>query len=196
MSAVLTPPPMPSAASPKRMTLQEFSDRHGGDYVELIDGQVVELPMAHPKHGRTCARATFLLMLHVDAQDLGHVCSNDSFVKVPLRHDSTRVRGADVCFFSYARVPKGPMPGGLLDETPELVIEVRSPSDTWTEAHEKTEEYLANGVIAVVVLDIDSRTASVYRNPVPNQSVLTDADTLSVPDVLPGWAVPVASFFA
>jgi len=192
MSATLTPP----LAPPKRMTLQEFSDRHGGDCVELIDGQVVEIPMPHPKHGRTCARATFLLMLHVDPLDLGHVCTNDSFVKVPTQYDPTRVRGADVCFFSYARVPKGQMPDGLLDATPELVIEARSPSDTWTEVHEKTEEYLANGVLAVIVLDIDSRTASVYRNPVPNQTVLTDADTLTVPEVLPGWSVPVANFFA
>ena len=192
MSATLTPPvPAPS----KRMTLQEFSDRHGGDYVEFIDGQVTELPMPHPQHGKTCLRAGALLLAHVDQFDLGHACSNDSFVKVPTPADPTRVRGADLCFFSYARVPKGPMPGGLLDATPELVIEVRSPSDTWNEVNEKTEEYLANGVVAVVVLDIDSRTASVYRNPVPNQTVLTDTDTLTIPEVLPGWSVPVAKFF-
>ena len=196
MSAVLTPPPMPPAAPSKRMTLQEFSDRHGGDSVEFIDGHVVELPMSHPRHGKTCARATFLLMLHVDAQDLGHICTNDPFVKVPTKYDPTRVRGADVCFFSYARVPKGPMPDGLLNVSPELVIEARSPSDTWTEVFTKVGEYLANAVLVVIVLDIDSRTASVYRAAVPNQLILKDTDTLSLPDVLPGWSVPVASFFA
>lgn len=193
MSAILTPP---APTPPKRMTLEEFSDRHGGDSVEFIDGRVTELPMPHPQHGRTSYRATKLLGDFVDDNDLGHICINDSFVKVPMPADPTRVRGADVCYFSYARVPKGPMPGGLLDVTPELVIEVRSPSDTWTEVHEKTEEYLANSVLAVIVLDIDSRTASVYRNPVPNQTVLNDTDTLTVPEVLPGWSVPVAKFFA
>jgi len=178
------------------MTLQELSDRHGGDSVDLIDGHVVELPMPQFPHGKVCIRAGHLLLLHVDQFDRGHVCGNYTFVKVPTPDDPTRVRGADVCYFSYSRVPKGAMPDGLLDVTPELVIEVRSPSDTWNEVHEKTEEYLANGVLVVVVLDIVSRTASVYRNPVPNQTILTDADTLTVPDVLPGWSVPVASFFA
>lgn len=61
--------------------------------------------------------------------------------------------------------------------------------------NEKTQEYAANGVAAVVVLDIDTRTASVYRNPVPNRTVLAESDTLTVPEVLPGWSVPVAKFF-
>ena len=196
MSAVLTPPPMPPAAPSKRMTLQEFSDRHGGDSVEFIDGHVTELPMPPPKHGKTCLRAGHLLLLHVDQFDLGHVCGNDSFVKVPTKTDPTRVRGADVCFFSYSRVPKGLMPDGLLNVSPELVIEVRSPSDTWTEVFTKVGEYLANAVLVVVVLDIDSRTASVYRAAAPNQLILKDSDTLTVPEVLPGWSVPVAKFFA
>lgn len=192
MSATLTPP---APSPPKRMTLDEFMALHGYDRVELIDGQVVELPVPQFPHGKVCYRAAFLLGLYVEPNDLGHICVNDTFVKVPTPTDPTRVRGADVCFFSYARLPKGAMPDGLLDVTPELVIEVRSPSDTWTEVHEKTEEYLANGVIAVVVLDVGSRTASIYRNPVPNQTVLTDADTLTIPEVLPGWSVPVAKFF-
>lgn len=183
-------------APPKRMSLQEFSDLHGGDGVEFIDGQVVEIPMPHPIHGRTCYRAARLLGDFVDDHDLGHICTNDSFVKVPMKHDPTRVRGADVCFFSYTRLPKGPMPDGLLDVTPELVIEVHSPSDTWNEVFVKVGEYLGNAVLAVIVLDIDSRTASVYRTTDPNQQVFHDTDRLTVPEVLPGWSVPVASFFA
>ena len=46
-----------------------------------------------------------------------------------------------------------------------------------------------------VILDPSTETASVYRDD-GQQQVLTSADELTIPDVLPGFAVPVASLFA
>jgi Uma2 family endonuclease len=189
MNMIATPPPQPPA-----MTLEEFCEKHGGDRVEFINGLVVELPMAFNKHGKICYRVAKALGDIVDANDLGHITTNDSFVRVPTPDDPTRVRGADVCYFSYARVPKGPFPEGLLDVSPELIFEVMSPSDLWTEVFAKVEEYLANGVLAVVVLNSDRRTASVCR-PGPTQQDFLAADTLTLPDVLPGFAVPIARLF-
>ena len=51
--------------------------------------------------------------IHADDHDLGHVLSNDSGVITERGPDT--VRGADVCFYSYERVPKGPLPPGYLD---------------------------------------------------------------------------------
>ena len=60
----------------------------------------------------------------------------------------------------------------------------------------KVGDYLGIGVPAVVVLAPDSRTASVYRNrPGTPQEIYHVADTLTLPDVLPGFAVPIARFF-
>lgn len=189
MNAIATPPPMQPV-----MTLDEFCEKHSGDYVEFINGQVVELPMPQNKHGKICFNIAFHLGQHIVAQDLGHITINDSFVRVSSPGDPTRVRGADICYFSYARVPKGPFPEGLLDVSPELIFEVMSPSDLWTEVFAKVEEYLASGVLAVVVLNSDKRTASVCR-PGVNQQDFATADTLTLPDVLPGFAVPVARLF-
>ncbi len=51
------------------------------------------------------------------------------------------------------------MPKDYGAEPPELVVEVRSPSERWPKILTKIGEYLTAGVLAVVVLDDDSRTA-------------------------------------
>ncbi len=60
---------------------------------------------------------------------------------------------------------------------PELVIEVRSPSDRWGQLFTKVGEYLAAGVLAVVVVDPNTETVSVYRD--SGQQIFTTADESS-----------------
>lgn len=176
------------------MTLDEFFRRHGGDYAEFVNGRVVILPPNALRHGLVCATAAYRLGVHVEAHQLGHITTNNSFVLVPTPDDPTRVRGPDICYFSHARMPKGTDLDEHMDVTPELIFEVMSPSDLWTEVFTKVGEYLANGVLAVVVLNADKRSASVCR-PGPTQEDVFAADTLTLPDVLPGFAVPVARLF-
>lgn len=45
-------PPTPSTVL---MTAEEFARLHGGDYVELVRGHVVEQAMPFPKHGKICS---------------------------------------------------------------------------------------------------------------------------------------------
>src|SRR4051794_15750657 len=116
----------PPAPSPTLLTAAEFARRFGGRHVELVDGVVKELPVPFQEHGKVCFKAAFAIGSHVVANDLGHLTTNDSFVQTTS--DPDRVRGADVCFFSYERLPKGPMPKGLFPIAPDLVLEVRSPS--------------------------------------------------------------------
>jgi Uma2 family endonuclease len=77
---------------------------------------------------------------------------------------------------------------------PELVIEVRSPTDRWSQLFAKVGEYLGAGVLVVVIIDPNTETVSVYRDD-GRQQILTTTDELTLPDVLPGFAVPVARFF-
>lgn len=50
------------------------------------------------------------------------------------------------------------------------------------------------GVQVVVILDPPTESASVYR-PGTRQDIFEKDQTLTLPDVLPGFAVPVARFF-
>jgi Uma2 family endonuclease len=174
------------------MTAEEFARLHGGDNVELIKGQVRELPMPFPKHGKICNNMAFELTVYTRRQDLGHVMSNDSFVRIRSNPDT--VRGADLSYYSFERLPKGPIPSGLLPVSPDLIVEVRSPSDRWAKVLAKVAEYLEAGVRAVIVLDDASGSAIVFR-PEELQQIFHNGDELVVPEVLPGFAVPVQRLF-
>jgi Uma2 family endonuclease len=191
MSPTATPPSTPTRTV--LLTAEEFARQYGGQYVELVEGVVKELPMPFPKHGKTCLTIGYLIADHVFKHDLGHVMSNDSFVQT--RRGPDTVRGPDVSFYSYERLPRGEVPDGLLPVAPDLVVEVRSPSDTWTEIFAKVSEYLGAGIRAVVVLDAVSTSASVYRAE-ELQQIFHNGDEMTIPDVLPGFAVVVRRLFA
>jgi len=174
MSSTVTPP-VPSTDAPSLMTAEEFAQKHGHDYAELVKGQIVELPMPFPRHGRICLLAGRLFDEHAEKNDLGRVMSNDSFVK--NRSNPDTVRGADLCFYSNERLPKGAVPEGLLP------------------VFTKVAEYLEAGVRVVVILDPTTATASVYR-PDELQQIFDNGDDLVLPDVLPGFTAPVKRLFA
>jgi Uma2 family endonuclease len=100
-----------------------------------------------------------------------------------------------VAFYSYKRLPKGPLPASYGPEVPDLVVEVRSPGDRWPRILAKVAEYLDAGVTTVVVLDDESRTAVVYFSDRGASLTLGSEDVLELPDILPGFAVPVRRFF-
>ena len=104
--------------------------------------------------------------------------TNDSGVVTERGPDT--VRGADVAYYSYERIPRGPLPNHYLDVVPELILEVRSPSDRWPNVLFKVAEYLEAGVVIVVVLDDESRTAFVYRADEPGRTLGAD-DELTAP---------------
>jgi Uma2 family endonuclease len=193
-SATVTPPPHPAA--PARMTADEFAREYDGRHVEYVNGQVRVVPMAGGKHGIVCNWIAYYLTAHALANSSGRVFINDTFVKVPQRGDSERVYGADVCFVSFARLASdAEVPDGVIPVTPELVVEVRSPSDSWSDVVSKMLDYLRAGVSVVVLLDPATRSASVYRDQV-RQEIFEADQNLVLPDVLPGFAVSVAALFA
>jgi Uma2 family endonuclease len=192
-----------STTTEEILTVDEFLKKYGGcSGVELVRGKVVwagraarpaagGFQMPEFKHGVICKRAARAIDDFVTANNLGWVAINDTFVTVSEEEET--VRGADILYVSYARVPAGPIPDDLTT-APELVIEVRSPTDRWGQLFGKVGEYLSAGVLVVVVIDPNTETVSVYRDN-GRQQILTTADELTLPDVLPGFAVQVKKFF-
>jgi Uma2 family endonuclease len=191
IAAAVTPPPVQPAV--RLMTADEFMPGPGGEPgFDLLDGVATEVARPHRLHGFVAHTAGRLIGNFVEDHDLGRVASNDTHVRVGRNPD--RLRGADVLFAGYGFLRRGPIPDGVMDPPFELVVEVRSPSATWSDEVRMCFEYLDAGVAVAVLLDIDSQTASVFRaNAV--QQVFQTADTLTLPDVLPGFAVPVARLF-
>jgi Uma2 family endonuclease len=175
------------------MTAEEFGKRPDPGYPEeLVRGEVVPMAVPDRRHGYVCLKTGRIFAAFTDEHDLGRVMSNDSGVITERGPDT--VRGADVAFYSYARLPRGPLAKGYGPEVPELVVEVRSPSDRWGEIHIKVAEYLKAGVRIVVVLDPDPQTAHVFAGDEPPQSLASDED-LTLPGALDGFVVRVGKFF-
>jgi Uma2 family endonuclease len=128
----------------------------------------------------------------LDDNDLGRLVVNDS--AVVTERDPDTVRGGDVAFYSYSRIPRGPCPSGYLSVVPEAIFEVRSPTDRWSKILGKVAEYLAAGVTVVCVLDDLTESAHVYRDGEAAQ-VFGPNDEMMLPEVLPGFKVVVKRFF-
>lgn len=115
---------------------------------------------------------------------------------IVTRRDPDSVRGADVAFYSYARLPADtPLPSrGFATVVPDLVFEVRSHTDRWSAIHEKVAEYLMAGVATVVVLDERTQRAWMYREDDDPVEFARD-QRLAFPAPLEDWNVTVHQFF-
>jgi Uma2 family endonuclease len=129
----------------------------------------------------------------LDYHDIGHLLCNDA--PVQTERDPDTMRGADVAYISYERRPRGPLPrDSYIPEVPELIFEVRSPTDRWSKIMIKVGEYIEAGVKKVCVLDEQTHTAHVYSANDPER-VLTADEELTFPDILPGFSVKVGELF-
>lgn len=182
-------------AAPPPMSGDEFFRLHGGESnVELVRGYVRRLPMPGGRHGEVCSKANYYLTQHAMEKGTGRVLGNDSLIRTGENPDTQR--GADVCYVSYATLPRDqPIPRGPLLFVPDLVVEVRSPTDRPGQLQIKVGEYRLLGVPVVVVLEPDLEFAAVYRPDEEYPQRVHNGDELTLPDVLPGFAVPVRKFF-
>jgi Uma2 family endonuclease len=174
------------------LTAEEFGQLpDNGQLSELVRGRIVSLNVPYPRHGEICVTTVRILGIHVEDRDAGRIVCNDS--GVITERDPDTVRGADVAFYSYQRVPRGRLPQGYLSVVPELIFEVRSRGDRWGQVLAKVGEYLEAGVTVVCVLDEAKETCHVFRS--DESQVFTAEQELVLPDVLPDFRVAVKRFF-
>lgn len=175
------------------ITAEEYARMPDPGYpTELVRGEIVRMNQPVPRHGQVCARISHHLMTYVDQHDCGHILINDS--GIITERDPDTVRGGDVWYVSYDKIPSRPLPSRYLDVPPDLVVEVKSASDRWSKLLAKIGEYLQAGVQVVCVLDPDSETARLYF-PEEDEVTLTAKDELTFPNQLPGFRIPVRALF-
>ena len=160
---------------------------------ELVRGRIVEWPPPKRRHAKVCQRISQALGNFVDAHDLGHVLVGDAGILT--ERDPDTLRGADVCFYSFERLPRGPVPDDYGEIGPELVIEVRSSSDRWRGVEAKVAEYHRAGVFLVCVVDPEAQTVRLYLPDQPT-SILGPDEELTFPEWLPGFRIIVRDLLA
>jgi Uma2 family endonuclease len=175
------------------LTAERYAERPDPGYLEeLVRGRVVPMVMPKPRHGYICNKAGRIFGNFVEEHHLGWVFNNDCGVITERNPDT--VRGADVAFYSFDRLPPGELPDSYSEVAPELVIEVRSPGDRRPSVLAKVAEYLEVGVFLVVVLDDKRRTAHLFDGDGTHQ-MLGPEDDLALHEILGAFRVAVRSFF-
>ena len=181
------------ADPPKLLSAEEYlALPDDGRFTELVKGEVIDVPRPNFRHGVVCNKIGRLLGEYVAARGLGWVLNNDSGILT--ERDPDTLRGADVAFFSYQRVPKDDPPTGYPEVAPELVFEVLSPSDRWSDLSPKIDEYLRAGVVVVVVAEPDQRHVMTLEQDKSPRFYGPD-DELALPQVFPDFRVTVRSLF-
>lgn len=164
-----------------------------GKRLELVDGEVVEMPGAGALHVMIVFAVAQLLERFVRKRDLGLVVP-DGLAYV-LRRDPDQVRIPDVSFVAWERVPEGEISEGFWQGPPTLAIEVVSPNDRADDIYARVQDYLAAGSDQVWVLWPRQHSVSVHRPDDDTRELGPDA-TLDGGNILPGFQVRVGDLFA
>lgn len=183
---------MTSTVEAKLITGEELAEMGDVGRCELVEGEIIMKSPTGWIHGKYEWRLGDALGTYVKGNPIGVVLVGEAGVYT--RRNPDTVRGVDVAFMSHGRLAQVKSQS-YLDVAPELVVEIMSPDDRWTEVKQKLREYFAIGVILVWVVDPGDKTVSVYRS-LDNVRVLGEGDVLTGDEVLPGFSLSIAHLFA
>ena len=160
---------------------------------ELINGELHQMAPAGEEHGSAAMSVGGSLHAYVRSHNLGRVYAAETGFK--LATDPDTVRAPDAAFITRERAGATGIMKGYREGAPDLVVEVISPNDLYTEVEEKVADWLQAGTRMVIVVNPRRRNVKVHRA-VNEVQVLTEDDVLDGGDVVPGWALPVRDIFA
>ena len=162
-----------------------------GKLCELVDGTLVEKAMGWQESLIALALGS-ILRSFVIGRNLGLVSGPDGFVRIL----GSLVRGPDVAFVSWDRLPNRRMPDVSVPEcVPDLAVEIVGLGNTFAEMSRKRREYFYAGVRLVWMVDPRERSVAVYTS-ITDYVILDDTQKLTGGDVLPGLEIDLAELFA
>ncbi|MCE9564454.1 MAG: Uma2 family endonuclease [Planctomycetes bacterium] len=165
-------------------------DRHKRKF-ELVDGTLVEKIMGLQESVVAMELGGILREWNRAAGNLGMLAGADG----PFHLMKKLVRIPDVSFTNWDRLPNRKVPTEPVPNVnPDLAVEVLSEGNTRKEMERKLKEYFLSEIEVVWFIDPKKRTVQVYTSP-DKMTELSEADTLTGGDVLPGFSVPVSRLF-
>jgi Uma2 family endonuclease len=159
---------------------------------DLIEGELYRMSPASPKHGAIVQEFSWRLGSYLYANPIGQSYAAESGFR--LARDPDTVLAPDVAFVRAGKIPPDDQQDGFWEVAPDLVVEVTSPSDTVRYLVDKVAAYLEAGVSVVLTIDPKRFTVSAHTQDGIARTLRVD-DVLELPDILPGFAVPVSEIF-
>lgn len=181
------------------MTVEEFVRLYDSEGpFELIDGERRILSPTVAGHGNKAKKIYDALIVHDPQEELGTVYSELPFVLVYTADWVKGSRTPDVMYFRADRIAAYKANNPDWEEkpfviVPDLVIEVISANDLYSEVDEKVDRYLDDGVQIVWVVDQKRKAVKVRRQ--DYSKTLHLDDKLSGDEIIPGFSIPVKTIF-
>jgi Uma2 family endonuclease len=180
--------PLPGTATEKDVLAEPGGNKR---LCELVDGVLVEKPMGYFE-SRLAIILAHLIETFLEEHDLGIVLGADATLKLA----PGSVRLPDVAFISWKHFPNRDLPEvQILQQSPDLAVEMLSPTNTRKEMDRKRRDYFAAGTQLVWEVEPLDRIVRVYVSP-EDHLELTEEQTLDGGKVLPGFRVKIKDWFA
>lgn len=174
--------------------LERLQAEHSDYQMELVNGEIIVMSPSGYESEEVAFRVGAKLFPYVEERRLGRVTgSNAGFV---LPNATEDVRAPDVSFVLAERLRRSPQ--SFAELAPDLMVEVKSPTDSVVKLEAKIQSFLSLGTRVGILINPENRTVRLYRaGAEAGQFVtLSDGEVLSVPELLPGWEVAVSELWA
>lgn len=187
------------------MSVDDFMRRYEAEGpFEIIDGEIVKVSPTKYGHTHIIWRLMKAFMAHLLQTSVGELYAESPFIMPEAKDSPDWVKASrvpDLAFYTAERLARyrAETPDALdkpLALVPDLVIEVISPTDSYTDVTRKATLYREDGVQAVWVVDPGSQTVTVYARGSNQQATYTAGQTLAADPVIPGFTLAVAAIFA
>ncbi|MBD1919133.1 MULTISPECIES: Uma2 family endonuclease [Cyanophyceae] len=168
--------------------LERLQAAHPDYRMELVDGEVTIMSPSSYESDEVSIELARVLGNWVRPRQIGRVTGSSAGFILP----NADTRAPDVSFVKAERLRRSPR--SFAELAPDLMVEVKSPTDKLTKLRSKIQDFLALGTQVGILVDPQTRCVEVYRAG-GEAILLRDGDRLTVPDLLPGWEVAVADLW-
>jgi Uma2 family endonuclease len=168
--------------------------------IELREGKISIMSPSDIASGEIGARFIALLGAWVYSHDLGRILDSSTGFRMP----NGDLLSPDVSFISREQLEQTPRTFASI--VPQLIVEIKSSHDRICGIEEKIALFLSQGVQVGILIDPDKHIVRVYRagglskdaetgESIPQGITLQDGDILTIPELFPGWELPITNLW-
>ena len=172
-----------------RKDLERIQAEYPDYRMELVDGKITLMSPSGYESDEVATTVAAQLWSWVKPRKLGRVTGSSAGFELP----NSDVRAPDVSFVLAERMRR--TTSSFAELAPDLMVEVKSPTDTLSAIRKKIQGFLSQGTKVGILINPEKHRVEIYRSD-DEVVVLGDGDILSIPDLLPGFELAVSDLWS
>jgi Uma2 family endonuclease len=169
--------------------LEKFQAHHPDHRMELVNGEIVVMSPSGYESDEVASEMGRQLGNWVRPRKLGRVTGSSAGFVLP----NSDTRAPDVSFVFAERLRRSPR--SFAELAPDLMVEVKSPTDSLTKLRNKIDDFLKVGTSVGILINPEQEWVEIRRSD-RDPITLKNGDVITVPDLLPGWEVNVEELWS